>query len=84
MKEKPPGFLIGLDYGTPIRAWDSFRRAELAHIEASHTHRYRHGVMNRALPDGTPSPPAWALQAAPDYTEAAAEILGALGRDKED
>ena len=82
MKEKPPGYLIGLDYGTES-ARGILLDAQTGHIEASHTHRYRHGVMNRALPDGTPLPPAWALQAAPDYIEAAAEILGALGRDKE-
>jgi L-ribulokinase len=82
MKEKPPGYLIGLDYGTES-ARGILLDPQTGHIEASHTHRYRHGVMNRALPDGTLLPPAWALQAAPDYTEAATEILGALGRDKE-
>jgi hypothetical protein len=39
--------------------------------------------MNRALPEGTRLPPVWALQVAGDYTEAAPEILGALGRDKQ-
>jgi L-ribulokinase len=82
MKEKPPGYLIGLDYGTES-ARGILLDPHTGQIEASHTHRYRHGVLNRALPDGTPLPPAWALQAAPDYTEAATEILGALGRDKE-
>jgi L-ribulokinase len=76
-----PGYLIGLDYGTESARGillDPYSGA----IEGSHTYVYRHGVMNRALPDGTRLPPTWALQVAGDYTEAAAEILGALGRDK--
>jgi hypothetical protein len=39
--------------------------------------------MTANLPDGTQLPPVWAPQVAADYTEAAAEILGALGRDKQ-
>jgi L-ribulokinase len=77
-----PGYLIGLDYGTES-ARGILLNPEEGIIEGSHTHVYRHGVLNRALPDGTPLPPAWALQVAPDYTEAAVEILGTLGRDKE-
>ena len=82
MKEKATSYLIGLDYGTES-ARGILLDAQSGTVEGSHTHVYRHGVMNRALPDGTPLPPAWALQVAPDYTEAAAEILRALGCDKE-
>jgi len=74
-------YLIGLDYGTES-ARGILLDADSGVVETSHTHIYRHGVMSRALPDGTPLPPAWALQVATDYTEAAAEILDALGRDK--
>ena len=77
-----PEYLIGLDYGTES-ARGILLDVSSGAVDGSHTHDYRHGVMNRALPDGTPLPPAWALQVAPDYTEAAAAILGALGRDKE-
>jgi L-ribulokinase len=51
-------------------------------VEASHTHVYRHGVMNETLPDGMSLPPLWALKNAPDYAEAAEAILGAIGRGK--
>jgi L-ribulokinase len=76
-----PGYLIGLDYGTES-ARGILLNAGSGAAEGSHTCVYRHGVMDQTLPDGTPLPPAWALQVAPDYTEAAAEILGTLGRDK--
>ncbi|MBY8854028.1 ribulokinase, partial [Saccharothrix sp. MB29] len=32
-------------------------------------HDYRHGVLDRALPDGTPLPPEWALQVPQDYID---------------
>ncbi len=38
--------------------------------------------MSSALPDGTALPSGWALQDASDYEEAAAAILGALGRGR--
>jgi L-ribulokinase len=76
------GYLIGLDYGTES-ARGILLDARSGAIEGSHTHVYRHGVMTGTLPNGTRLPPAWALQVAADYTEAAAEILGALGRDKQ-
>ncbi|SRR6266446_6247311 len=76
------GYLIGLDYGTES-ARGILLDPRSGTIEGSHTNVYRHGVMTGALPEGTRLPPAWALQVATDYTEAAAEILGALGRDKQ-
>ncbi|WP_158816807.1 FGGY-family carbohydrate kinase [Methylocapsa sp. S129] len=76
-----PGYLIGLDFGT-LSARGVLVCAITGKIEASHTHAYRHGVMNEALPDGAKLPPLWALQNAPDYTEAAEAILGAVGRGK--
>jgi L-ribulokinase len=75
------GYLIGLDYGT-LSARGVLVDAITGKAEASHTHAYRHGVMNEALPDGAKLPPFWALQNAPDYTEAAEAILGAIGRGK--
>jgi L-ribulokinase len=38
-------------------------------------HLYRHGVLVRALPDGTPLPPDWALQHPGDYLEATEDLL---------
>lgn len=73
--------LIGLDFGTESARGvliDADTGEQLAH----HAHPYRHGVMTAALPDGTPLPPAYALQDAADYVEAAEVILGAIGRGR--
>jgi L-ribulokinase len=75
------GYLIGLDYGT-LSARGVLVDAVTGKIEASHTHHYRHSVMSETLPDGSRLPPLWALQSAPDYTEAAESILGPVGRGK--
>lgn len=74
-------YLIGLDYGSES-ARGVLVDVRTGRVEASQTHAYRHGVMSACLPDGTPLPPFWALQDAADYTEAAASILGALGRGR--
>jgi L-ribulokinase len=74
-------YLIGLDYGTGSARGVLIDTATGQQI-SSYTHAYRHGVMTRSLPDGTRLPQAWALQNAPDYTEAAEEILGQLGRGR--
>lgn len=76
-----PGYLIGLDFGTES-ARGIVLDSDSGNVEKSHTHLYRHGVMTDSLPNGGRLPPGWALQNAPDYTEAAAVILAALGRDK--
>ncbi|RYC30403.1 carbohydrate kinase [Lichenibacterium minor] len=73
--------LIGLDYGS-----ESARGVLIAvrsgAVVATHTYTYTHGVMSSAVPDGTTMPSGWALQDASDYEEAAAAILGALGRGR--
>lgn len=82
MRKMTNTYLIGLDYGSESA------RGVLIDIGtgqqiASHTHAYRHGIMTKALPDGTPLARNWALQNADDYVEAATEILTRLGRGKE-
>jgi L-ribulokinase len=42
---------------------------------AEAVHLYRHGVLVRALPDGTPLPPDWALQHPGDYLEATEALV---------
>ena len=73
--------VIGLDYGTES-ARGVLLDARSGEQLASHAHPYRHGVMTRRLADGTPLPPAWALQDAADYVEAAQDILTVLGRGR--
>ena len=76
-----PTYLIGLDYGTES-ARGVLLDARSGEQITSHTHPYRHGVMTHRLADGPPLPPAWALQDAADYVEAALDILSVLGRGR--
>lgn len=67
-------FAIGLDFGT-----ESARMilvdVETGDEESEAIHPYRHGVLVRGLPDGTPLPPDWALQHPGDYREATEVLL---------
>ncbi|MFI1029958.1 ribulokinase [Streptomyces sp. NPDC020951] len=60
--------VVGVDFGTlsgralVVRVSDG---AELGVAE----HPYRHAVLDRELPDGTPLPPDWALQVPSDYID---------------
>ncbi len=74
-------YIIGLDYGSESARGVLIDTATGAQV-ASHVHPYRHGIMTRALPDGTPMPLDFVLQNADDYTDAAAEILSRLGRGR--
>jgi L-ribulokinase len=74
----PETYLIGLDFGSESA------RGVLIEIGsgrqcAYHAHRYRHGIMTRALPGGRELPAGFALQNATDYLEAAETILKAIG-----
>jgi L-ribulokinase len=71
-------YLLGLDFGTESARGVRIN-ATTGEQEASHTHAYRHGVMTATLPDGTTLPPAYALQDAADYLEAAEAVLTAIG-----
>ncbi|ACQ81517.1 L-ribulokinase [Beutenbergia cavernae DSM 12333] len=61
-------YVVGVDFGTlsgravVVRVRDG---AELA----TAVHEYAHAVLDRALPDGTPLPPEWALQVPGDYID---------------
>jgi L-ribulokinase len=74
-------YLIGLDYGSES-ARGVLIEVATGRQMAHHVHPYRHGILTRTLPDGTPLPADFALQNADDYTEAAFEILSRLGRDR--
>ena len=75
-------YLIGLDFGSES-ARGVLLDVQSGQVIDSLTHAYRHGVMTAALPNGQPLPRGWALQHAPDYTEAASIILDGLGRGRE-
>jgi len=67
-------FAVGLDFGTESA------RLVLVDVEsgveaATVIDPYPHGVMTRALPDGTPLGPDWALQHPADYLTATERLL---------
>jgi len=68
--------VIGIDFGTlsaRVVAVDAADGRELACVE----HPYAHGVLDRALPDGTPLPPLWALQHPEDWQDVLREAVPA-------
>jgi len=61
-------YVIGVDYGTLSGRAVVVRVADGAELAAAE-HPYTHAVLDRALPDGTPLPPDWALQVPSDYID---------------
>ncbi len=71
-------YSIGIDFGTESA------RAVLVDVRSgqvvdSAVHPYRHGVLHRALPTGTPLAPEWALQHPGDWLEALEVLLRQMG-----
>ena len=68
-------YTIGVDFGT-LSGRAILLDAVSGEVLGSEVMEYPHGVMERALPDGTPLPPQFALQHPSDYLE----VLGAVVR----
>ena len=62
------GFVIGVDFGTLSGRAVVVRVEDGAELASASTD-YPHGVLDRALPDGRPLAPEWALQVPGDYLE---------------
>ncbi len=60
--------VVGVDFGTQSGRALVVRVSDGEEL-GSAVHPYPHGVLDRALPDGTPLGPDWALQVAADYLE---------------
>ncbi|MCX4882734.1 ribulokinase [Streptomyces sp. NBC_00847] len=65
---QPDTYVIGVDYGTLSGRAVVVRVADGTELAAAE-HPYTHAVLDRALPDGTPLPPDWALQVPSDYVD---------------
>jgi L-ribulokinase len=61
-------FVVGVDFGTLSGRALVVRVADGVEVGTA-VHEYRHGVLDHALPDGTPLPPDWALQVPRDYLD---------------
>ena len=68
MAERNGGLVVGVDFGT-LSGRAVVVRVENGAELAAVTHEYEHGVLDRALPDGTPLGPDWALQVPSDYVD---------------
>ncbi len=64
----PEHVVVGVDFGTLSGRALVVRVSDGAELGTA-THEYPHGVLDRALPDGTPLAPEWALQVAADYLD---------------
>ena len=73
-------YVIGVDFGT-LSGRAVLADAENGRILASSVYDYPHGVMDEALPDGTPLPPDWALQHPQDYLDVLDHTLPEILRE---
>ncbi|QFZ18147.1 ribulokinase [Saccharothrix syringae] len=79
--------VVGVDFGTLSGRAVVVRVRDGAELGTA-VHEYRHGVLDRALPDGRPLPPDWALQVPQDYVDvlknAVPAAVAAAGADPAD
>ena len=68
-------YTVGVDFGT-LSARALLLDAQSGEELAEAVSPYAHGVMDAALPDGTPLPPQYALQHPGDYVEALRASVG--------
>ncbi|MFC0032662.1 ribulokinase [Micromonospora chaiyaphumensis] len=61
-------YVVGIDFGTLSGRALVVRVGDGAELGTA-VHEYRHGVIDAALPGGTPLPPDWALQDPEDYRD---------------
>ncbi len=81
------GFVVGIDFGTLSGRAVVVRVRDGVELGSAVTD-YAHAVLDRALPDGRPLPPEWALQVPEDYVDvlrtAVPAALAAAGVDPRD
>jgi L-ribulokinase len=67
-------YTIGVDFGT-LSGRAVLLNAQTGEVLASSVLEYRHAVMDRELPNGTPLPPLFALQHPSDYLEVLQTVI---------
>ena len=77
MTTDTPRYSIGLDFGTESARAVLVNLAD-GDIAATCVEKYRHGVMDRALPDGTKLGHEWALQHPHDYLDVTEQTVRAV------
>ena len=69
-------YVLGVDFGTLSGRAVVVRVSDGVEL-GSATSAYRHAVLDRALPNGTPLPPEWALQVPSAYVDVLKEAVPA-------
>ena len=73
-------YTIGLDFGS-LSCWGVLADARNGDIVAEASMEYPHGVIEGQLPDGTPLPDGWYLQAPADFEQALVCVIRSLVRE---
>ncbi len=71
---------MGVDFGTLSGRAVVVRVRDGVELGTA-VHEFRHGVLDRAMPDGTPLPPDWALQVPRDYVDVLRTAVPAAVKD---
>jgi L-ribulokinase len=66
--DRDDALVVGVDFGTLSGRAVVVRVRDGAELGTA-VHEFRHGVLDRAMPDGTGLPPDWALQVPRDYVD---------------
>ena len=72
--------MVGVDFGTLSGRAVVVRVRDGVELGTA-VHEFRHGVLDRAMPDGTPLPPDWALQVPRDYVDVLRTAVPAAVKD---
>ncbi len=78
--DRDEALVVGVDFGTLSGRAVVVRVRDGAELGTA-VHEFRHGVLDRAMPDGTPLPPDWALQVPRDYVDVLRTAVPAAVKD---
>jgi L-ribulokinase len=78
--DRDDALVVGVDFGTLSGRAVVVRVRDGAELGTA-VHEFRHGVLDRTMPDGTELPPDWALQVPRDYVDVLRTAVPAAIKD---